>query len=164
MYTTQSCTRLKSRKLSWRGKCPIVRLHCLHIVYKYRNICNTQSRSTRTRLSLWHFTIPILVKSFQAKVLTYSTEITPVCQIVFLFCHCRKGSHRQLQQHPSVSRLELVTEILRTFLAPIGFLGWFVPNRFLFGTSSRVWKSARHTLESRHTLMVVVKVNIAGGV
>ena len=29
-FTTQSCTRLKIRKLSWRGKCPIIRLHCLH--------------------------------------------------------------------------------------------------------------------------------------
>ena len=33
MFTTQSCTRLKSRKLSWRGKGPLVRLHCLHSTY-----------------------------------------------------------------------------------------------------------------------------------
>ena len=52
----------KSRKLSWRGKCVYI-IYTLHVVFKYRIICNTQSKSTRTRQSHWHITIPILVIS-----------------------------------------------------------------------------------------------------
>ena len=131
-------------------------VYTLHLVYNYWNICNTQSRSTKTRQSLWHFMIPIQVSHFRQKVWRtppQCTGVTPVCHVVFLFCHCRKGSHRQLLQHPSISRLEMVSEVWGTVLAPIGFLGRFVPNRFPF-----------LSVESRHTLLVVVKAIIVGGV
>ena len=155
MFTTQSCTRLKSRKLSWRGKGPLVRLHCLHSTYSVQLSkylwYPVEKHQNSPKSSTLHD--PHLSWSFQAKVLTYSTGVTPVCHIVFLFCHCRKGSHRQLLQHPSISRLEMVSEVWGTVLAPIGFLGRFVPNRFPF-----------LSVESRHTLLVVVKAIIVGGV
>ena len=96
--------------------------------------------------------MPILVKSFQAKVLTYSTEITPVCQIVFLFCHCRKGSPRQLQQHPSISRLEMVTNWgFENILGADRIFGLICTESVSFRDEFQSLES-RHTLESIHTL------------